>query len=79
VSLTLQCDLPLGLARPAGAAPGPAVLSWWQKFFALSQSRFKESAIKRGREETEAVIEEVKARYRDAFTAITVLWKGRLY
>jgi hypothetical protein len=29
--------------------------------------------------ETEAVIEEVKARYRDAFTAITVLWKGRLY
>jgi len=29
--------------------------------------------------ETEDVIEEVKARYRRAFEAISVLWKGRLY
>jgi len=29
--------------------------------------------------ETEAVIEEVKARYASSFEAISVLWKGRLY
>jgi hypothetical protein len=29
--------------------------------------------------ETEAVIEEVKARYGQVFEAISVLWKGRLY
>jgi hypothetical protein len=29
--------------------------------------------------ETEAVIAEVKARYGQAFEAISVLWKGRLY
>jgi hypothetical protein len=29
--------------------------------------------------ETEAVIAEVKTRYGQAFEAISVLWKGRLY
>jgi hypothetical protein len=29
--------------------------------------------------ETEVVIEEIKARYRQAFESISVLWKGRLY